>query len=198
MDSLFTEYKLTFPSPSPLLLWGSFSWLSEMLSPWPQFSLHQIKLNLHLSCCAFCTVNGRLWYRFKSLTSIEKCLEIWSSSSSSYLEGDTLTNGDFPYKSKCFLPKDFQSFSHVCCFLGFPGVQRVKETPACQCRRHKSMGSILGSRKRSPGEGNSSLMQYSCHRKFHRDRSLADLHTHTLHITLHYILTHTHMLFPRK
>ena len=33
--------------------------------------------------------------------------------------------------------------------------------PACQCRRHKNVGSTPGSRK-SPGEGHGNPLQYSC------------------------------------
>ena len=44
------------------------------------------------------------------------------------------------------------------------GSQRVivvKKKPACQCRRHRDMGSIPGS-GRSPGGGHGNPLQYSC------------------------------------
>ena len=43
---------------------------------------------------------------------------------------------------------------------GFPGGTSGKE-PACQWRRCKRLGSILGL-GRSPGEGNGNPLQYSC------------------------------------
>ena len=43
---------------------------------------------------------------------------------------------------------------------GFPGGASGKESP-CQCRVGKRHGSIPGLR-RSPGEGNGNLLQYSC------------------------------------
>ena len=46
--------------------------------------------------------------------------------------------------------------------MGFPGGASDKES-ACQCRRHKSVGSIPGS-GRSPEGGHSNLLQYSCWR----------------------------------
>ena len=44
--------------------------------------------------------------------------------------------------------------------MGFPGGASGKE-PTCQCRRHKDMGSILGS-GRSCGEGDGNPLQHSC------------------------------------
>ena len=58
--------------------------------------------------------------------------------------------------------------------MGFPGSASVEE-PACQCRDIRHVGSILGLR-RSPGEGNGNLYQYSCLENPQGQRSLAGVH----------------------
>lgn len=64
----------------------------------------------------------RLLYRLKSKTSpLIKLSRYLAILLFFILEGDTVTNGDFPYECKCLLQKGnfycFQSFSCVCCFL---------------------------------------------------------------------------------
>ena len=64
----------------------------------------------------------------------------------------------------------------------------------------RDTGSILGS-GRSPGEGNSNLMQYSClGNSIQTGAWQTYTHTHYTHYITHYTLihTHTHMLFSRK
>ena len=53
-----------------------------------------------------------------------------------------------------------QVCSHYASRVGLPRWHSGKES-ACQCRRHRDMGSIPGSR-RSPGIGDGNPLQYSC------------------------------------
>ena len=58
----------------------------------------------------------------------------------------------------------------LCQKWGFPGRASGKQS-ACQCRRHKVQGTILGS-GRIPGGGNDNPHQYPCLKKSHGQRSL--------------------------
>ena len=58
-------------------------------------------------------------------------------------------------------------FTAVFIFLGFPAGSVVKNPPV----NAGDLGSIPGS-GRSPAEGNSNPLQYSCLEKFHGQRSL--------------------------
>ena len=76
----------------------------------------------------------------------------------------------FYFASEDLIQDFFTTFSKHLSSLGrFPGGSDGKES-ACNAG---DLGLIPGS-GRSPGEGNGYLLQYSCLKKFHGQRSLAD------------------------
>ena len=90
-------------------------------------------------------------------------------------------------------------FLEVLLPCGFPGGASGKE-PACQCRRHESVGSIPGS-GRSLGGRNGNPLQYSLPGESHGQRSLVGYspqggqESHTTEATWH---THFTVLWPTR
>ena len=71
------------------------------------------------------------------------------------------------YNCPSKIPPLLQDYGSLQSFVGFPADSDGEESACNEGHQDSSPGSA-----RSPGEGNSNLLQYSCHGKFHRQRSL--------------------------